>query len=67
MTADVAEVVANRPEAFREAFIRLRDDRGYRSTLGGRARARIAGLSGAVMEARERDVYEELFAERRSC
>jgi glycosyltransferase involved in cell wall biosynthesis len=67
VTADIAEVVANRPEAFRESFIRLRDDPEYRATLGARARARVGALSGSVMEERERQVYEELFADHRSC
>ena len=60
LTADIAEVVANRPEAFRAAFVRLRDDAAYRGVLGARARAHIGALSGAIMEERERQVYDEL-------
>lgn len=67
VTAGIAEVVENRPEAFREAFMRLRDDPDYRATLGTRGRDRIGALGGSIMEERERQVYEELFAGRPSC
>lgn len=64
LVAGSALVVENTPDAFRQAFLRLRDDAALRFKLGALARQRILPLGGAVMEMRERQVYEEVLAQR---
>ena len=66
LAAPAALVVENTPAAFRQAFLRLRDDPALRQRLGRLARERIAPLGAAEMEARERRVYEELLDLERS-
>lgn len=67
LAADVAQVVENRPLAFRTAFLRLRDDPSLRQRLGALARVRIMPFRGDVMEARERQVYEQVLAQSTSA
>jgi glycosyltransferase involved in cell wall biosynthesis/uncharacterized SAM-binding protein YcdF (DUF218 family) len=57
-----ALVVENTPAAFRQGFLRLRDDPALRLTLGASARQRIMPFGGSAMEAQERQVYEEVLA-----
>jgi len=62
LVAGSALVVENTPEAFREGFLCLRDDPALRLKLSVLARQRIMPLGGSVMEAQERQVYEEVLA-----
>ena len=62
LASDTAIVVENKPHAFREAFLRLRDDPALRANLGTLAQQRVSPIGGSVMEERERKLYEQVLA-----
>lgn len=60
IVGDAGLVIKNTPTAFRDAFVRLRDDPALRQQLRERAFRRAQELDGAQFESREADVYRSL-------
>jgi glycosyltransferase involved in cell wall biosynthesis len=59
IVGDAGLLVENTPEAFAEALSCLAADPVLRAALGQQARARASDIDGTMMEAQERQVYEE--------
>lgn len=57
IVGDAGLIVTSTPTAFRDAFIRLRDDPTLRQQLRARALRRAQELDGEQFEVREADVY----------
>lgn len=64
LVADIAVVCDNNPDSFREGIKRLASDERLRRELGEKGRKLIQEVSMQAMEARERQMYEELIGNR---
>jgi len=59
-TREIALVVENTPEGFREAFTRLLADAQLRKELGEKARKQAEEIDGETMESKEVELYKQL-------
>lgn len=66
LVGDIAIVVENTPESFREAFERLISNPELREELGEIGRKRSLEIDGKKMEEKEMKVYEKLISESRN-
>jgi glycosyltransferase involved in cell wall biosynthesis len=60
LTGDIALVVENSPEGFREAIIKLMHGPMLRKELGERGRKKVMEIDGKIMERKEMELYRSL-------